>query len=250
MPASIETPELGLYSEPVYTLSQEDSGHPVILVCEHASPYIPQQLERLGLSREAAREHIAWDIGALDLAQQLSKALGATLISAGYSRLLIDLNRPLDAPDSIPARSEIYPVAGNQNLDERTRQYRRDCLFSPFHQRLSALIDARLAAGRAVRVVGIHSFTPIYFGQPRPLEIGVLYARAQAYAQRLLDGLAAQGLKVAANQPYEINPLEDMTVPFHGDRRGIEAVLIEVRNDLLRSPQAVKTWSDALAPLL
>lgn len=94
MPASIENPEQGLYSEPVYTLSQEDSGHPVILVCEHASPYIPQQLERLGLSREAAREHIAWDIGALDLAQQLSKALGATLISAGYSRLLIDLNRP------------------------------------------------------------------------------------------------------------------------------------------------------------
>ncbi|VVO33755.1 N-formylglutamate amidohydrolase [Pseudomonas fluorescens] len=250
MPAFIETPEHGLYSEPVYALSQEHSEHPVILVCEHASPYIPAQLERLGLSAEAAREHIAWDIGAHALAQQLSKTLGATLISAGYSRLLIDLNRPLEAPDSIPERSEVYEVVGNQNLDDATRQYRRDCLFTPFHQKLSALIDARVAAGRAVRIIGIHSFTPMYFGQPRTLEIGVLYARAHAYAHRLLEGLAAQGLKVAANQPYEINPLEDMTVPFHGDKRGIDAALIEVRNDLLRTPDAVQSWSDVLAPLL
>lgn len=250
MPAFIETPEHGLYSEPVYTLSQEDSEHPVILVCEHASPYIPAQLERLGLSIEAACEHIAWDIGAQTLAQQLSKTLGATLISAGYSRLLIDLNRPLEAPDSIPERSEIYEVTGNRQLDDATRQYRRDRLFTPFHQKLSALIDARVATGRAVRIVGIHSFTPMYFGQPRTLEIGVLYARAHAYAHQLLEGLAAQGFKVAANQPYEINPLEDMTVPVHGDKRGIDAALIEVRNDLLRTPEAVQSWSDALAPLL
>jgi predicted N-formylglutamate amidohydrolase len=90
----------------------------------------------------------------------------------------------------------------------------------------------------------------MYFGQPRTLEIGVLYARAHAYAHQLLEGLAAQGLKVAANQPYEINPLEDMTVPVHGDKRGIDAALIEVRNDLLRTPEAVQSWSDALAPLL
>ncbi len=250
MPAFIETAERGLYTEPVYTVSREDSEHPVILVCEHASPYIPPQLDRLGLSTEAALEHIAWDIGALALAQNLSKALGATLISAGYSRLLIDLNRPLEAPDSIPQRSEIYDVTGNQHLDEATRQYRRDCLFTPFHQQLCELIDSRVAQGRIVRVVGIHSFTPTYYGKPRALEIGILFARAHAYAQQLIDGLAAQDLKVAANEPYEINYLEDMTVPFHGDKRGIDAVLIEVRNDQLRTMDAVQSWSDALAPLL
>ncbi|WP_166359522.1 N-formylglutamate amidohydrolase [Pseudomonas akapageensis] len=250
MPAFIETPEHGLYTEPVYTVSQEDGEHPVILVCEHASPFMPAALQRLGLSIEAAGEHIAWDIGAQALALHLSQRLGATLISANYSRLLIDLNRPLQAPDSIPQRSEIYEVAGNQHLDEATRQYRRDCLFTPFHHKLSELIDARVAKGRVARIVGIHSFTPTYFGKPRTLEIGVLYARAQAYSQRLIEGLAVQGLKVAANQPYEINVLEDMTVPFHGDNRGMDAALIEVRNDLLRTPQAIQTWSDALAPLL
>ncbi|RON09059.1 N-formylglutamate amidohydrolase [Pseudomonas brassicacearum] len=250
MRASTESAEFGLYPEPAYSLSREASEHPLILVCEHASRYIPTALNNLGLSGEAAREHIAWDIGALALAESLSKTLGVTLLAANYSRLLIDLNRPLQAPDSIPAKSEIYQIPGNQHLDEATREYRRQCLFQPFHTRLGELIDTRLAEGRAVRVVGIHSFTPIYYGQPRALEAGVLYARAEVYAKRLIDGLARHPLRVAGNQPYTINPASDMTVPFHGDARGIDSVLIEVRNDLLRNRLAVQTWNDYLTPLL
>ncbi|MDD1140825.1 N-formylglutamate amidohydrolase [Pseudomonas sp. TNT2022 ID233] len=245
-----ESAELGLYTRPVYNLSREDSTHPLILVCEHASRYIPEALNNLGLDDVAAREHIAWDIGALALAEQLSEQLGATLLSANYSRLLIDLNRPRHAPDSIPAQSEIYQVPGNRELDEATRDYRRQCLFKPFHTRLQQLIDARLAEGRPVRVVGIHSFTPVYYGQPRELEVGVLFGQARAYAQRMLDGLERHPLKVAGNQPYKIDPLGDMTVPVHGDARGLESVLIEVRNDLLRSPEAVTRWANYLAPLL
>ena len=250
MHACTESAELGLYTRPVYNLIREDSTHPLILVCEHASRYIPDALNNLGLDETAAREHIAWDIGALELAEQLSEKIGATLLSANYSRLLIDLNRPRHAPDSIPAQSEIYQVPGNRELDEATREYRRQCLFKPFHTRLQQLIDERLAAGRPVRVVGIHSFTPVYYGQPRELEVGVLFGQARDYAQRLLDGLGQHPLKVAGNQPYRIDPLGDMTVPVHGDARGLDSVLIEVRNDLLRSPQAVTRWADYLAPLL
>ncbi|UQS17359.1 N-formylglutamate amidohydrolase [Pseudomonas sp. HS6] len=250
MHACTESAELGLYTRPVYNLTREDSTHPLILVCEHASRYIPDALNNLGLDDTAAREHIAWDIGALELAEHLSEKIGATLLSANYSRLLIDLNRPRHAPDSIPAQSEIYQVPGNRELDEATREYRRQCLFKPFHTRLQQLIDERLAKGRPVRVVGIHSFTPVYYGQPRELEVGVLFGQAKAYAQRLLDGLDRHPLKVAGNQPYRIDPLGDMTVPVHGDARGLESVLIEVRNDLLRSPEAVSRWANYLAPLL
>ncbi|TFB43896.1 N-formylglutamate amidohydrolase [Pseudomonas sp. F01002] len=250
MRACTESAELGLYTEPAYTLSREDSGHPLILVCEHASRFIPAGLNDLGLSHEAAREHIAWDIGALALAEGLSQALGATLLAANYSRLLVDLNRPRQAPDSIPAQSEIYQVPGNRDLDEATREYRRQTLFEPFHSRLTDLIDERVAQGRPVRVVGVHSFTPVYHGQPRALEVGVLYREAKEYAQRLIDGLSQHPLKVAGNEPYKINPLGDMTVPVHGDARGLESVLIEVRNDLLRTPEDVSRFTEYLAPLL
>ena len=69
-------------------------------------------------------------------------------VGGRWSRLLIDLNRPRHAPDSIPLQSEIYQVPGNQHLDEATREYRRQHLFTPFHQRLQRIIDRRLAAGR------------------------------------------------------------------------------------------------------
>lgn len=250
MHACTESAELGLYTRPVYNLSREDSTNPLILVCEHASRYIPDALNNLGLGEAAAQEHIAWDIGALQLAEQLSQQLGATLLSANYSRLLIDLNRPRHAPDSIPLQSEIYQIPGNRDLDEAAREYRRQTLFKPFHARLQTLIDERIAQGQAVRVVGIHSFTPVYYGQPRALEVGVLFGQAEDYARRLIDGLQAHPLKVAGNQPYKIDPLDDMTVPVHGDARGLEAVLIEVRNDLLRTPEAVSRWAGYLAPLL
>lgn len=250
MRESIECAESGLYTGPAYRLLREDSEYPVVLVCEHASRFIPAALNALGLDETAAQEHIAWDIGALALAERLSETLGATLLSANYSRLLIDLNRPLHVADSIPAQSEIYQVPGNQSLDEATRAYRRQCLFHPFHDRLRALIDQRLAANRPVRVVGIHSFTPVFYGQPRALEAGVLFGEAKDYAQRIVDGLSRHSLRAAGNQPYKINPLTDMTVPVHGDGRGLDSVLIEVRNDLLRTPDAVRTWSAYLAPLL
>jgi predicted N-formylglutamate amidohydrolase len=250
MRACTESAELGLYTGPAYTLSREDSDHPLILVCEHASRFIPAGLNDLGLSHEAAHEHIAWDIGALALAEGLAEALGATLLAANYSRLLIDLNRPRHAPDSIPLQSEIYQVPGNRDLDEATREYRRHCLFKPFHARLQTLIDARVEQNKPVRVVGIHSFTPIYYGQPRSLEVGVLYGQATEYAQRMIDGLSRHPLKVAGNQPYKVDPLGDMTVPVHGDARGLDSVLIEVRNDLLRTSEDVSRWTDYLAPLL
>ncbi|WLH14586.1 N-formylglutamate amidohydrolase [Pseudomonas hefeiensis] len=250
MRESIECAESGLYTGPAYRLIREDAEHPVILVCEHADRFIPAALNDLGLDETAAQEHIAWDLGALALAEQLSETLGATLLAANYSRLLIDLNRPLHVPDSIPSQSEIYQIPGNQSLDEATREYRQQCLFHPFHDRLRALIDQRLADNRTVRVVGIHSFTPVFYGQPRALEAGVLFGEAKDYAQRIVDGLSRHSLRVAGNQPYKINPSTDMTVPVHGDARGLDSVLIEVRNDLLRSPTAVQAWSAYLAPLL
>lgn len=247
MPPSTEA---GLYQRPPFELVNPHGTSPVLLVCEHASRYIPEALAQLGLDDAAAAEHIAWDIGALELARELSARLDATLLVANYSRLLIDLNRPLTAPDAIPEHSEVYPIPGNRNLSAAARQERVTRLFEPFHQQLSALLDARQNAARPTRLVGVHSFTPCYRGEPRPWVAGVLYAKAAAYARRMVDGLRQGGEAIGDNQPYVIDPLEDMTVPVHGDERGVDAVLIEIRNDGLRTPQGVEAWATRLAPWL
>lgn len=242
--------ESGLYRRPPFEIVNPQGTSPVLLVCEHASRYIPEALRQLGLDDEAAQEHIAWDIGALDLARALSARLDATLLVANYSRLLIDLNRPLAAPDAIPEHSEIYPIPGNQGLSAAARRERESSLFEPFHRQLTELIDGRIAAQRTPRLVGVHSFTPRYRGEPRPWGAGVLFGKAERYANQIIDGLRQCGEEIGSNQPYVIDPLEDMTVPVHGDERGLDAVLIEIRNDGLRTPQGVETWAERLAPWL
>jgi len=242
--------ERGLYREPPFTLHRENGQSPVLLVCEHASCFIPPELNRLGLSEAAAREHIAWDIGALALALELSQRLDAPLLAAAYSRLLIDLNRPLSAPDCIPESSEIYPIPGNQPLNEETRRYREQCLYHPFQQKLAQLITTRKAQGHKVRLVAVHSFTPVYKGNPRPWPIGVLFKDAQGYAEKIIQGLQQQDLNVGINQPYQITDDGDMTIPVHGDDNGLDAVLLEVRNDGLRKEADITEWAKRLFPLL
>jgi len=245
-----ENPEAGLYQKRPFSLYRSQGRSPVVLVCEHASCFIPPALNRLGLSEQAAEEHIAWDIGALSLALALSKQLDAPLIAAEYSRLLIDLNRPLTAPDAIPKLSEIYPIPGNQELSENQRRYREEVLYLPFQQQLSQLIDKRQAAGHKVRLVAVHSFTPVYKGNARPWPIGVLFSRAEAYARAIINGLNEQSLNVGINQPYQITGDGDMTIPVHGDARNIDAVLLELRNNELRSDKQINTWAERLVPLL
>ena len=73
---------------------------PFVLLCEHASRLLPRGYGRLGLPPEAFDRHIAWDLGAAEVAMRLACILDAPLFLAGYSRLLIDLNRP--APPASP----------------------------------------------------------------------------------------------------------------------------------------------------
>ena len=96
----------------------------VVVVCEHASSYIPAGFNDLGLSGDALQSHAAWDPGAMSVAKSLSLHLDATLVASDVSRLVYDCNRPPDAPDAMPARSEVFDVPGNANLTSGQRQER------------------------------------------------------------------------------------------------------------------------------
>ncbi|WP_426955310.1 N-formylglutamate amidohydrolase [Muricoccus radiodurans] len=237
--------------EPV-TLLNPEGGGPFVLLCEHASNAIPARLGTLGLPASELARHIAWDIGAAALARRLSALLDAPAVLSGASRLVIDLNRPPGAPTSIPVRSESTDIPGNLNVDPAERAAREAAWFHPFHDAVTALLDSRVAAGRPTRVIGVHSFTPVFTGIARPWHAGVLYDGAKSFARELIAALARQpALVVGDNEPYRIEPdVHDYTVPVHGDRRGLEAVLIEVRQDLLADAAGIEAWAVRLRDAL
>jgi predicted N-formylglutamate amidohydrolase len=193
--------------------------------------------------------YAAWDLGAAEIAMRLAYLLDAPLFLAGYSRLLIDLNRPPDSATSIPEVSEATAIPGNIGIGSAERRHRRELWFEPFHNAVAAHLDAR--RGRSTAVIGVHSFTPVFEGVSRPWHAGVLFRKAEAFGEALAAAIAARsGALVGRNEPYRVSLDHDYTVPIHGDARGLPSVLVEVRQDLVSDVLGIERWSFKLAAAL
>jgi len=247
-------PLLGPDDPPPVRVLRPDGGSDFLLTADHAGRAIPQILGNLGLPEAERARHIAWDIGIAGVTEALSERLDATAVLQTYSRLVIDCNRRPEWPSAIPLVSEVTPVPGNEGLTPDEREARRRAVFQPYHDRIAALIDARGAAGRRTLLVAMHSFTPVFKGIARRVEVGVLYnaaCRDLRLPRLMLDLLAAEGgLAVGDNEPYAITGDSDYTVPVHGEARGLAHVEIEIRQDLLAEAPGQVAWAERLARLL
>jgi predicted N-formylglutamate amidohydrolase len=235
---------------PVVEVLNEAGRSPYVLVCEHAAKTLPPGYGTLGLGQADLSRHIGWDIGAAAVARALSALIDAPLVLAGYSRLLIDLNRPPGSATSIPAISEATLIPGNQGLSAAEAQHRIDSYFTPFHSRLAGIMAARQAARRPTALIAVHSFTPVFLGVARPWAAGILYRRSQRFGAALVAALGGEGAAVAHNQPYQIDDGSDYTVPVHGEALGLEAVLVEISQGLLADRQGTDDWASRLAGAL
>jgi predicted N-formylglutamate amidohydrolase len=222
-----------------------------LLVADHAGNSIPRALRRLGITAADCERHIAWDIGIAGLGWLLADALDATFIRQNYSRLVIDCNRPLAAPTSIPDISERTMIPGNSDLDEASRAARATEIFRPYHDRIEAELDHRFKAGRPTALIALHSFTPVFKDVARPWHAAVLYNRDPRLAHRLMTLLNAEReFTVGDNAPYSVTDLTDYTIPVHAERRGLHHVLIEIRQDLIADESGQHAWAQRLARLL
>lgn len=223
----------------------------VVLVCEHASSLLPTAAGTLGLPSEALSSHIAWDPGALAVSRLLSAKLDALLVHQRFSRLVYDCNRPPESPAAMPEKSEIYEIPGNRDLSVAERYARTAAIYVPFHDRISAELASRAAAGRSSVLVTVHSFTPVYFGKPRAVEIGILHDTDTRLADVMLDGAAKAGrFRVERNSPYGPEDGVTHTLRLHALPAGHANVMIEVRNDLIANSVDQEVMADYLAGLI
>lgn len=234
-------------------VAEERTGgkSPVLLVCEHASQRLPERIGSLGLSPDALSSHIAWDPGALAVCRLLSAALDATLVYQRFSRLVYDCNRPPEAESAMPQTSEIFAIPGNQGLTQAERDQRTQALYFPFRDHLAGLIQARQAAGIETVLVTMHSFTPVYFGKPREVELGILHDTDSRLADAMLAaGEQEQGIIIRRNAPYGPQDGVTHTLIEHGVKTGIANVMIEIRNDLIAEEDGQRVMAARLARLL
>ncbi len=207
-------------------------GEDVIFVCEHASNRIPGALRGLGLSPDAQRSHVAWDPGALALAQLMAERIGAPLVHGGVSRLVYDCNRPPEAASAIPDHVERFEIPGNTGLSAADRAARTDAVYRPFHELLSDRIRALRPMLRLM--VTIHSFTPVFMGKQRDVEIGLLHGKDPSFARMMVDTAPAQSSYVIRlNEPYSAADGVAHTLNLQGVANGLANVMLEIRSDLI-----------------
>ncbi|MBW9062544.1 N-formylglutamate amidohydrolase [Rhizobium herbae] len=227
------------------------ASSPFLLVCEHASPRLPQRMGTLGLSPAALSSHIAWDPGALAVSELLVKSLDATLIYQRFSRLVYDCNRPPEAQAAMPPVSEVFEIPGNAAISAAERRARTEALYLPFRDELADFIAARKVSGRPPVLVTMHTFTPVYHGRQREVEVGILHDTDKRLADCMLA--AAENTKrydTRRNEPY--GPADGVTHTLieHGLKNGLLNVMIEIRNDLVSDEIGQRVMADYLTGLL
>jgi len=244
-------PLIGRDDPPPFVVLHEHGAAPALVICDHASRAFPRAMRRLGLPELPSWQHIAWDIGAGELARGISSALDAPAVLAGYSRLVVDCNRQPDDPEAFRTESDGWVVPGNQVLAEFERRLRLACFFDPYHEAIAAMLAGFRTRGVVPLVVSVHTFTPEIGGFARPWHVGVLWDKDEATARRVIEGLrSVEGLVVGDNEPYSGKHPSDYSIDHHAEGAGLPHLCIEVRQDQLESPAGTERWIRLLSRLI
>ena len=219
------------------------------LVCDHASRAVPDALAKLGLEDAQFERHIAYDIGAADVTRQLAGRLDAQAVLAGYSRLVIDVNRPPGHPESIPETSDETVIPGNLGLPEADQRLRVSDLFEPYHDAIHEALAHLWRRGAPPALFSIHSFSPEFGDGQRPWDVGVLWNRDPRIAQPLMKKLSTLGLNVGDNLPYSGLELA-YTLNLHGAAAGLPNCVVEINQNQVRDQDGIDRWTGILTGVL
>ena len=169
-----------------------DPASGLLLICEHASNHVPEDLAQLGVPEREFARHIAYDIGAAEVTRRLAAHLGVPAILTRFSRLVIDPNRGREDPTLVMRLSDGAVVPGNARIDEAGKEERIRRFYVPFDE----AVDTAVAQARGGRRAALHRHDAQFHG----------------LVARLYAALAC-GHPVGQGRPYERAPLSPGCAP-------------------------------------
>lgn len=144
----------------------------MVLTCEHASRLLPEgRVWSAHDQKYFENTHWGSDLGAQDMAIELSKELECALVVSKYSRLFCDVNRVVCSETLCRLEGDGQKVELNEDMTEEEE----DSRLTHFESYLRALRMLQQKIDPEV-VISVHSFTDLYEGQKRDIEVGVLFS--------------------------------------------------------------------------
>ena len=241
---------LSLDDVPPYITLNPNSITPVLLVCDHASNRFPKSLGTMGLDYLDRLSHITVDIGSRATTESLARQLNTTAILCQYSRLIVDCNRNISDNSAYLDKSDGVDIPGNQNLNDNEKEIRESEIYWPYHNAIDTQISRLKRQKVSPIIISIHSFTPVFNGNKREWEVGVLWDKDPTTARIFINKLTEAGFLVGDNKPYSGKDLEDFTLDYHAETIGLPHVGIEIRQDLINNDDGVMRISNTLQKVI
>lgn len=174
----------------------------IVITCEHASCEIPPEYAFLFAgSRKLLKTHRGYDIGALEIAEDLGRRFGTPVFSSPFSRLLVDLNRSTSSRTIFSSLTRPLPAT---DRDEILNRY-----YFPYRSSVEKHIRCLIAGQGSAFHVSLHTFTPVMHGEARNADIAFLYD-PKRYRERISCSLMAKHAKnvmsdliIRKNYPYK-----------------------------------------------
>jgi predicted N-formylglutamate amidohydrolase len=177
--------------------------------------------------------HWSYDPGAAEITRALAEITGCAAILSRFTRLLCDPNRAEGDATCFRTVAENRPVRLNHDLREADREARLSGYHRPFHEALHGMVGAH--PGRLL--FSIHSFTPVYEGSVREVELGILFDEEEDLAVRLAEAMGDRGLPARLNEPYSGRDGLIYSPSRHARTHRRAALELEVRQDLATNPE-------------
>ena len=147
----------------------------------------------------------------------------------------------------MPVQSEETPIPANADLTPQARQARIDGIYRPFSNGLEDVLTRH--SDTLKLMITVHSFTPVYKGTKRAVELGLLHGKDARFATGMLAQAAPDlPLITRLNEPYAAADGVAHTLDRHAAPHGLQNVMIEIRNDLIQTPEQQQAMADCLAP--
>ncbi|TVQ75708.1 MAG: N-formylglutamate amidohydrolase [Phycisphaeraceae bacterium] len=229
-----------------------DGPHPwrptrLLLTCEHAGREIPSEYRKhFRGTGGVLRSHRGSDIGTLGVGIRMAAVLSVPLIITTICRLLVEVNRSLGHPELFSEYTRGLPASERSDIIDRYYRPHRECV--------AQAIDDATQAGHRVVHIGVHSFTDVWQGATRKLDIGLLFDPERAGESEVCDAWrvamenAEKGMRVRFNEPYlgiDDGLTTAMRNRFSGDvYAGVE---VEIRQGLILRSRDQRRMGDLLA---
>lgn len=172
----------------------------IVVTCEHAGNEIPKPYQHLFKDKNVLHSHRGIDEGALSFAEQLSDGLRVKLFETRISRLLVECNRSLSNPNLFSEFTSGLKPAVKESI---LQQY-----YHPYRNMVEKYISEKVVS-KPVLHLSMHTFTPIWEGKERKIDLSLLYdeerkpenALCETWTEKLNQSL--NGFDILKNVPYK-----------------------------------------------